>query len=139
MLEVLYKIPSRILAARINKVLPEIIGSHQHGFMTGKSIQDPIIIATSRIQDATKNNKSMQLISFDLEKAFDKTSHKIIEQALKAFVFPEIIIDAIKQGWAIVFLLFALLLFSKRAPRSNLLFRSFQKEQKRAIRSFALS
>jgi hypothetical protein len=34
MLEVLYKIPSRILAARLNRILPTIIGPHQHGFMT---------------------------------------------------------------------------------------------------------
>ena len=34
--------------------------------------------------------------------------------------------------------LFALSLFSKRAPRSDSLFRSFQKERKRAIRPFAL-
>ena len=34
--------------------------------------------------------------------------------------------------------LFTLSLFSKRATRSDLLFRSFQKERKRAIRSFAL-
>ena len=35
-------------------------------------------------------------------------------------------------------LLLALSLFSKRAPKSDLFFRSFQKEQNRAIRSFAL-
>jgi hypothetical protein len=36
MLEVLYKIPSRILAARLNRILPTIIGPHQHGFMMQK-------------------------------------------------------------------------------------------------------
>ncbi len=35
MLEVLYKIPSRILARRLTTALPEIIGEHQHGFMQG--------------------------------------------------------------------------------------------------------
>jgi hypothetical protein len=41
MLEVLYKIPSKILAKRLSMALPEIIGEHQHGFMTGKGIQEP--------------------------------------------------------------------------------------------------
>ena len=110
------------------------------------------------IQDAMKNNKSMQLISFDLEKAFDKTSHRIIEQALKAFGLSEIIIDAIKQGWAIALSLccslqkerqgaigsfalfrkskkeqFALSLFPKRAQKSNSLFCSFKKSAKEQI------
>jgi hypothetical protein len=35
MLEVLYKIPSRILAHRLSTMLPTIIGEHQHGFMAG--------------------------------------------------------------------------------------------------------
>ena len=42
------------------------------------------------------------------------------------------------QGWAIALLLFALLLFSKGATRSDLLFHSFPKEWQRAIHSFAL-
>ncbi len=53
MLEVLYKIPSRILAARLNRILPTIIGPHQHGFMMQKGIQEPSLLATHLIQDAT--------------------------------------------------------------------------------------
>jgi hypothetical protein len=34
MLEVLYKIPSWILSARLSRILPTVIGPHQHGFMT---------------------------------------------------------------------------------------------------------
>jgi hypothetical protein len=49
MLEVLYKIPSRILAARLNRILPTIIGPHQHGFMMQKGIQEPSLLATHLI------------------------------------------------------------------------------------------
>jgi hypothetical protein len=49
MLEVLYKIPSRILAARLNRILPTIIGPHQHGFMMQKGIQEPSLLATRLI------------------------------------------------------------------------------------------
>ncbi|MFN9905713.1 MAG: RNA-directed DNA polymerase, partial [bacterium] len=96
MLEVLYKIPSRILARRLNRVLPTIIGPHQHGFMAQKGIQEPSILATHLIQEANYNNKSLQLISFDIEKAFDRVSHCIIIQALRAFGVPEITIMAIQ-------------------------------------------
>jgi hypothetical protein len=78
MLEVLYKIPSRIFA---------IIGSHQHGFMVQKGIQEPLILATLLIKEANCNLKSLQLISFDIEKAFDRVSHISIIQALRASEF----------------------------------------------------
>ncbi len=38
MLEVLYKIPSRILSARLSRILPTVIGPHQHGFMAQRGI-----------------------------------------------------------------------------------------------------
>jgi len=41
MLEVLYKIPSQILAKRLISILDRIIGPYQHGFMQGKGIQEP--------------------------------------------------------------------------------------------------
>ena len=83
MLKVLYKILSRILSKRLTETLPTIIGEHQHGFMKGRSIQEPILLASHLIQDAQENKKPLQLISYDLEKGFDRTSHKIIEDALR--------------------------------------------------------
>jgi hypothetical protein len=83
MLEILYKIPSRILASRLTKVLPTIIGPHQHGFMAKKGIQEPSILATHLIQEANRYNKPLQLVSFDIEKAFDRVSHKIIVDSLR--------------------------------------------------------
>ncbi len=97
MLEVLYKIPSRILASRLTKVLPTIIGPHQHGFMAKKGIQEPSILATHLIQEANRYNKPLQLVSFDIEKAFDRVSHKIIVDSLRAFGIPEITISAIQH------------------------------------------
>ena len=37
------------------------------------------------------------MVSFDIEKAFDKVSHKVIVQALRAFGIPEIIVQALRQ------------------------------------------
>ena len=97
MLEVLYKIPSRILAGRLTRILPTVIGPHQHGFMAKKGIQEPSILATHLIQEATKYRKPLQLVSFDIEKAFDRVSHNIIVDALRAFGVPEITINALRH------------------------------------------
>jgi hypothetical protein len=106
MLEVLYKIPSRILSARLSRILPTVIGPHQHGFMAQRGIQEPSLLATHLIQDAVHYQKPLQLVSFDMEKAFDRVRHHIIVQALRAFGVPEIMIMAIQHytlvGYAFV-------------------------------------
>ena len=97
LLEVLYKIPSRILARRLTRILPKLVGPHQHGFMPQKGIQEPSLLATHLIEEANKHNKPLQLVSFDIEKAFDKVGHKVIVQALRAFGIPEIVVQALRQ------------------------------------------
>ena len=97
MLETLYKIPSRILSRRVIRVLPTIIGQHQHGFMQGKGIQEPSLLMLHLIQDANVYNKPLQLISFDIEKAFDRISHEAIIQSLQEFGFPQEYVSAIHQ------------------------------------------
>jgi hypothetical protein len=97
MLEVLYKIPSRIIAQRLTRTLPTIIGDHQHGFMAGKGIQEPSLLATHLIQNAQQTERPLQLISVDIEKAFDRLSHTIIVQALRAFGVPELLIQALRN------------------------------------------
>jgi hypothetical protein len=52
--------------------------------MAQKGIEEPSILTTHLIQEDNYNNKSIQLISFDIEKAFDRVSHCSIIQALRA-------------------------------------------------------
>jgi hypothetical protein len=77
MLEVLYKIPSRILSAHLSHILPTIIGPHQHGFMAQRGIQEPSLLATHLIQDANHYQKPLQLVSFNMKKALDRVGHHI--------------------------------------------------------------
>ena len=100
MLETLYKIPSRIIANKITKTLPTILSPNQHGFVPGRGIQEPILTATHILQDAERTGNSLQFISFDYEKAFDKTGHTAIKQALTAFGFPAITVEAISRAMA---------------------------------------
>jgi hypothetical protein len=78
-------------------VLPTIIGLHQHGFMAQRGIQEPSLLATHLIQDAVHYQKPLQLVSFDMEKAFDRVGHHIIVEALQAFGVPEIMIMVIQH------------------------------------------
>ncbi len=65
--------------------------------MAQRGIQEPSLLATHLIQDAEHYQKPLQLVSFDMEKAFDRVGHHIIVQALRAFGVPEIMIMAIQH------------------------------------------
>jgi hypothetical protein len=52
-------------------------------------IQEPSLIATHLIQDATHYQKPLQLVSLDMEEAFDSEGYHIIVQAMRAFGVPE--------------------------------------------------
>jgi hypothetical protein len=65
--------------------------------MVGKGIQEPSLLATHLIQDAQITGQPLQLISLDIEKAFDRLSHTIIIQALRAFGVPELVIQALQN------------------------------------------
>jgi hypothetical protein len=72
-----YKIPARILARRRSLTLPSINGEHQHGFMAGKDIKEPSVLATHLIQDAQQSGQPLQLISLDIRKTSNRLSHAI--------------------------------------------------------------
>jgi hypothetical protein len=65
--------------------------------MAGRGIQEPSLLATHLIQDAQQTERPLQLISVDIEKAFDRLSHTIIVQALRAFGVPELLIQALRN------------------------------------------
>ncbi len=48
-------------AARLSRILPTVIGAHQHGFMVQRGIQEPSLLATHLIQDAVHYSKPLQL------------------------------------------------------------------------------
>ena len=96
MLEALYKIPSRIITERLTTTLPHIIGPHQHGFVRGRAAQEASIKALHAIAEANKHDRPLQLVSFDIAKAFDKISHQAIIQTLQRMGFPIIITQVIQ-------------------------------------------
>jgi hypothetical protein len=49
------------------------------------------------MQDAQRTKQPLQLVSLDIEKAFDRIGHKVIVQALRAFGIPELLIQAFRQ------------------------------------------
>ena len=93
MLNTLYKSLATMLANKIKKVLPRIIGKDQKRFVDGRNISDAIRGLYDTICAA--NNKSLTgiMLVIDFFKAFDSISFSFIKAVLQFFKFSKCLID----------------------------------------------
>ena len=96
LLNVDVKIFSKILATRLEKVLPQIICNDQTGFMKNRSIHDNLFDLMSMIEYCNSNQIQAMLVSYDFTKAFDLTDREILYKVMRRMNFPETYIDYIK-------------------------------------------
>nr|XP_027124187.1 uncharacterized protein LOC113740870 [Coffea arabica] len=88
------KIISKILATRLNKVLPQIIAPWQTGFVPSRGITDNILLAQEMAQDLDRRLKDPNLIlKLDLEKAYDRVEWPFLLFMLRQFGFQEQVVD----------------------------------------------
>ena len=87
LLNIDYKILTKILANRILKSLPSLIDDDQTGYLKGRYIGSNIRIIEDIIIYTRKNNISGILLSIDFEKAFDSIRWSFIDKCLEAFNF----------------------------------------------------
>lgn len=83
----LYKLLTKTLSLRLQKLLPLIISEEQTSFVPGRSIFDGVIIAQEAIHSIQKNKKPSMLIKLDIKKAYDKVGWRFLCKCLEAFGF----------------------------------------------------
>ncbi len=77
-----YKILTKTLALRLQKVLPSLIHSNQTGCVKNRYIRENLHILYDIMEYS--NTKSLGIIAFlDFEKAFDSVSWKFLQKTLK--------------------------------------------------------
>ena len=91
LLNVDYKIIEKILALRIDKVLPGIINNDQTGFMAGRRISVNIRKVFDIMQYCKNTNKNGVLLNLDFVKCFDNISFNTIIGSLDYFNIPPLI------------------------------------------------
>lgn len=79
------KIISKLLASRLEKILPNLIHSDQTGFVKGRYGSDNIRRLLNIIDYSKCNNLKTLTVSLDAEKAFDRIEWKFLFVALKKF------------------------------------------------------
>ncbi|CAL5339713.1 unnamed protein product [Camellia sinensis] len=82
-----YKILSKVLTARLQQVLPTVIGDSQLAFLRGRSILDGVLIANEVVDGWHKSKKTGLLFKLDFEKAFDSINWNFLFSMLTNFGF----------------------------------------------------
>ena len=78
------KIITKVLADRLNSVLPSIIHSTQTA-VYGRRIDQNIHLIRDLIEIANKNDETAAFIFLDQEKAFDRVNHDFLFKTMSAF------------------------------------------------------
>ena len=74
----LYKILTKVLANRINRVMSLIISEAQNAFVEGRQILDVVLIANKAVYSILRKKESGLLCKLDIEKAYDHISRNFL-------------------------------------------------------------
>ena len=90
LLNVDYKLFTKVLANRIKVVLPSIIHTDQNGFMKNRFMGNNVldVYALVALAEETRN-ENMVVLALDIEKAFDSVRWDYLNNVLWGFRFPE--------------------------------------------------
>ena len=88
MLNVVYKILAKVLAIRIEKILPNIINNTQIGFVKGRYILESLITCWEAMNWAKASGQDCAMLLIDYEKSYDRIEWGFIMMMLEALGFP---------------------------------------------------
>lgn len=87
---VIYKCITKILCARLKKVLPSIIAENQGAFIEGRSILHNVLICQDLVKHYNrKSNHKSCMIKIDIKKAYDTVEWEFVLEMMNALNFPE--------------------------------------------------
>ena len=83
LLNVSFKIFTKVATSRINSVANHLINPTQTAFMRGRNILEGVIIFHETIHELHRKNQNGVIIKIDFEKAYDKVRWDFLLQTLR--------------------------------------------------------
>ncbi|KAG7588439.1 Reverse transcriptase domain [Arabidopsis suecica] len=92
-----YKIVSKILARRLQSLLPTMISNSQSAFVQGRLLVENVLLATEMVQGFNRGSASARgFLKVDLRKAFDSVNWEFILYILEVSDFPPVFCNWIR-------------------------------------------
>ncbi|EFO88306.1 hypothetical protein CRE_08487 [Caenorhabditis remanei] len=79
------RIFERIICNRIKSDFAHMLSVHQHGFLAKRSCAYSLVQVISNYNNILKTHKSLDVVFFDLQKAFDQVPHNLLLNKLSSF------------------------------------------------------
>lgn len=89
---VLYKILAKVLANRLQKILPGVISEEQSAFVPGRNITDNVLVAFELIHYMKCKNSGQDglvALKLDISKAYDRVSWRYLQDRMSIMGFSE--------------------------------------------------
>jgi hypothetical protein len=96
LLNVIYKIITKVLTIRLTHVVDKLISPYQTAFIPGCNILEGVVIVQEVLHELRITKKPGVILKLDFEKAYDKVSWPFLEEVMRRKGFDELWIHWIK-------------------------------------------
>lgn len=82
LLNVVYKIVTKTLTLRLNKIIDKLISPNQTAFIPGRYILDGVVVIHEVMHEIVRQKQSGIILKLDFEKAYDKVSWHFLQEVM---------------------------------------------------------